>query len=84
MESQKELKITRPLMLSAFAAALAGLLFGFDTAVIAGVAPALEKIYALDAWGKASLFLSRFLARCWGRWARRCPPTKSAGATPLK
>lgn len=39
------------LFLSAIASALGGLLFGFDTAVIAGVTESVSNLYALSDWG---------------------------------
>ena len=84
MENQKELKITRPLMLSAFAAALAGLLFGFDTAVIAGVVPALEKIYALNPWGKGFTVSIALLGTMLGALSASLPADKIGRRDSLK
>ncbi len=42
-------RVNGTLFLSAFAAALAGLLFGFDTAVISGVTESLRGVYSLDS-----------------------------------
>ena len=36
----------------AIVAALGGLLFGFDTAVISGAVDSIERVFELDAWGK--------------------------------
>ena len=47
---QNTQNFTRTLLLSAVAAALAGMLFGFDTAVIAGVEKTIKEIYGLDEW----------------------------------
>jgi MFS transporter, SP family, arabinose:H+ symporter len=45
------MKLTRTLLSSTVIAALGGLLFGFDTAVIAGTTETLEKLFALSpAW----------------------------------
>ncbi len=41
----------RPVVFSALVAALGGLLFGFDTAVISGTTEALQREFALDAFG---------------------------------
>lgn len=49
---QNTIKMNSALLASAVVAALAGLLFGFDTAVIAGVTKPLSKIYALSEWGQ--------------------------------
>lgn len=49
---QNVVKMNFALLTSAVVAALAGLLFGFDTAVIAGVTKPLSKIYALGDWGQ--------------------------------
>ncbi len=40
------------LLLSTVVAALGGLLFGFDTAVISGTTEALTELFQLNAWGK--------------------------------
>ncbi|MBR4597605.1 MAG: sugar porter family MFS transporter [Opitutales bacterium] len=84
MENQNELKITRPLMLSAFAAALAGLLFGFDTAVIAGVIPSLEKVYALDEWGKGFTVSIALLGTMLGALCASLPADKLGRRDSLK
>jgi len=41
------MKFNKPLLFSAFAAALAGILFGFDTSVIAGTTKSLQMCYGL-------------------------------------
>jgi MFS transporter, SP family, xylose:H+ symportor len=41
----------RPVVFSALVAALGGLLFGFDTAVISGTTQALQRVFALDSFG---------------------------------
>ena len=58
------------LIRSTVVAALGGLLFGFDTAVIAGVTDALTKTYSLDTggWG------SRWPPLLAGRSSARCSP----------
>jgi MFS transporter, SP family, arabinose:H+ symporter len=45
------MQLSRPLVTSTVVAALGGLLFGFDTAVIAGITDALTKVYALSPSG---------------------------------
>ena len=44
------MKINAYLMRSTVVAALGGLLFGFDTAVISGTTSSLVKVYALPSW----------------------------------
>jgi MFS transporter, SP family, xylose:H+ symportor len=44
-------KARRPVFFSAIVAALGGLLFGFDTAVISGTTEALQEVFGLDDFG---------------------------------
>ena len=45
------MKSRSPVIFSALVAALGGLLFGFDTAVISGTTEALQRVFALDDFG---------------------------------
>ena len=51
MKTTSDSGFTPSLFISAIVAALAGMLFGFDTAVIAGVERTLANIYHLSEWG---------------------------------
>lgn len=48
--SHKEYIVTKTLIRAAIVASLGGLLFGFDTAVIAGTTSAIEKLFVLSEW----------------------------------
>src|ERR1700742_4893533 len=47
--SPQHLLVTRSLLISGLVAALGGLLFGFDTAVIAGATHSLTRVFSLSA-----------------------------------
>ena len=50
-EAQPPARLTGTLVASTFIAALGGLLFGFDTAVISGTTEALRSVYGLSGFG---------------------------------
>lgn len=50
-DSAKDARFTGPLVTSTGIAALGGLLFGFDTAVISGTTDALRSVYDLSGFG---------------------------------
>ena len=45
------MKSRKPVIFSTLVAALGGLLFGFDTAVISGTTESLQRVFELDEWG---------------------------------
>jgi SP family arabinose:H+ symporter-like MFS transporter len=62
-----ESPLNKHLLLSAITASEGGLLFGFDTAVIAGTTAALTKVYSLTPFALGITASSAL----WERWSER-------------
>ena len=67
-----------PVVFSALVAALGGLLFGFDTAVISGTTTALEREFALDAAGLGAVVTWAILGTVVGAFTAG-PPAEQLG-----
>jgi sugar porter (SP) family MFS transporter len=63
----------RPVVFSALVAALGGLLFGFDTAVISGTTGALQRVFALDEFGLGFAVTSALLGTIVGAFTAGKP-----------
>lgn len=63
---QKEYIVTKTLIRAAIAASLGGLLFGFDTAVIAGTTSSVEKLFQLSDWSKGFVVSSALIGTILG------------------
>ncbi|MBO6101980.1 MAG: MFS transporter, partial [Opitutales bacterium] len=84
MGSENNGKFTPALLASAVVAALGGLLFGFDTAVIAGVSKALKEIYSLGDMGEGFTVSVALLGTMAGALAASVPSDKWGRRDSLK
>ena len=62
----KDYIITKTLIRAAIVASLGGLLFGFDTAVIAGTTSSIEKLFLLSDWSKGFVVSSALIGTILG------------------
>src|SRR5277367_3098832 len=70
------MKLNGFLLRSAIVAALGGLLFGFDTAVIAGAIDALKTLYHLSNWGQGETVVAALAGTVIGAMAGGIPGDK--------
>ena len=66
-----------PVLFSALVAALGGLLFGFDTAVISGTTEALQRAFSLDEFGLGFAVASALIGTIVGAFAAGRPAERS-------